>query len=159
MLRKKLVILVGIPGSGKSTWAQNHVNFNTAWVSRDYIRFSMLSDNEDYFAHEKEAYNEYVDLIQHNIDERDEITTIIADATHLNWASRNKLLKQLDLQNVDVETIFFNTSLKTCLRRNELREGRHFVPEKVIRRFSHMITNPNTDPFHYTNMTEIKEEE
>ena len=46
---KKLFLLCGVPGSGKSTWAQSQVDKHSGIVcSRDAVRFSIIKDNEDY---------------------------------------------------------------------------------------------------------------
>ena len=49
--------MVGIPGSGKSTWAKARCKNNphAAYISRDEIRFSLLKDEEEYFAKENGA--------------------------------------------------------------------------------------------------------
>lgn len=57
---KKIYLLCGIPGSGKSTWAKNHLDDNSIWISRDLIRFSMVSEEEEYFSKEKEVFKEFI---------------------------------------------------------------------------------------------------
>ena len=50
-------IMSGVPGCGKSTWARKFAseNDNVVHISRDEIRFSLLKDGEDYFAHEDDV--------------------------------------------------------------------------------------------------------
>ena len=50
-----LYVLCGIPGSGKSHFCKNHKD-DAVHVSRDAIRFALLEDDDDYFAHEDEVY-------------------------------------------------------------------------------------------------------
>ena len=78
----------------------------------------------------------------------------MVDATHLNWASRHKTLRNLHLSNVDVIPVVFNLPLRVCLSRNEQREGRARVPDSVIRRMFHQRTDPSSDPFEYANIVE-----
>ena len=48
----KLLILIGIPGSGKSTWAKDYVKYNDNWVRvnrddfRDMLKTSQVCENK-----------------------------------------------------------------------------------------------------------------
>ena len=48
----KLFILMGAPGSGKSTWVKNHMTLNDSYISRDDVRFSMVPEGDEYFSKE-----------------------------------------------------------------------------------------------------------
>ena len=52
----RLYVMVGCPGSGKSTWAKKHLP-NTYYVSRDEVRFSI----SEYSAEEQ---RDYVDILK-----------------------------------------------------------------------------------------------
>ena len=153
---KKVWLLCGIPGSGKSYWAANFINRNpnTAYISRDEVRFSVITDNEDYFSHENEVFNLFITRINNAINKK-ENENIIIDATHLNWQSRRKVLNRLH-ETWNVTAVFFAIPLEVCLARNEKREGRAKVPRGVIRRMYYQQTNPKTDPFPYKEVIEIK---
>ena len=60
MKTKQLYLMMGAPGSGKSTWIKNHLNSQDVYISRDEIRFAKLKDGEDYFAHEGNVYAEFL---------------------------------------------------------------------------------------------------
>lgn len=150
-----LWILVGLPGSGKSTAAARFVKDNPDYihVSRDVIRFAMLGNNDDYFKYEKAVYKEFIGQIQMGLDSG---KNVIADATHLNKNSRLKLLEALhDLDKINVNCCYFSTSLETCLKRNSYREGRAKVPENVIKNMYKSLTNPIFDPYNYHIVKEI----
>jgi len=145
--QKQLIIMCGAPGSGKSTWVEkNFMSFPgyTKVVSRDQIRFSMLKDDEDYFAHENEVYNKFIEEIKDGLENCD---TTIADATHLNIASRTKLLRNLgeSLKGIKVKAIAIKPSLQTCLTRNEKREGHNRVPRSQLCRMWYQFTIPTLD--------------
>ena len=95
---KQFYIMCGIPGSGKSTFAKKITeiyekhNISIETVSRDEIRFSLIKPGEDYFSKEKEVFSIYIENLKKSLNNNN-IT--IADATHLNFASRKKLLTPL----------------------------------------------------------------
>lgn len=156
MNAKRVLLLCGVPGSGKSYWAKNSFMpyiSHAAYISRDEVRFSMITDEDEYFSKENAVFTEFIRRINTAIDDP-EITSIVVDATHLNWASRHKTLRNLHLSNVDVIPIVFNLPLEVCLERNKQREGRARVPDSVIRRMFHQRTDPSTDPFEYAEIVE-----
>lgn len=142
-----LYILCGASGSGKSTWAQSFIKdaVDTKWVSRDKIRFSLLKEDEDYFAHEKEVFTIFVKSI---VDGLKNDWNVIADATHLNIASRKKLIQGIDTRgykNYEIVYVIFNTDVNTCIERNKAREGRSNVPESTIRNMCRDFRAPTKD--------------
>ena len=145
--------MVGMPGSGKSYWLKEN-----AWpqsvVSRDKIRFSMLKEGEDYFEHEPEAYREFVKQIQEKLD--GDFGRVYADATHISWASRRKLLNRLNLEGVKVHIILIKTGLKECKYNNSLREGKERVDESVIEDFYNWFEDPKLDRYDYESITEVR---
>ena len=157
MKRKKVFLLVGIPGSGKSTWAQQRVKLNShsTWISRDTVRFSMVKEDEEYFAHENEVFDEFVRYINEAIML---YSYVYVDATHINANSRNKVLKRLNLEDCEVIPVNFIVSLETAIKRNDKRAGRSFVPRAVIRRMYHQFSPASLDenPL-YTEIWNIKE--
>ena len=142
---KKIYILCGVPGSGKSTWARKQVeelDGKGIIISRDAIRFSMLGDDDAYFAHEDAVFDEFIKKIQEAINDQ-EHTSIFIDATHLNEKNRNKVLSRIWRMGDDVIIgVYFDVPLEECLRRNALRTGRTLVPETVIKNMYESLTKP-----------------
>ena len=135
-----LFIMMGAPGAGKSTFIKNLKTESHITISRDEIRFSMVKENEPYFLKEKEVYKEYIRLINEHLSQNHDV---IADATHLNVASRNKLINCITAPNVNIHVVWIKTTLETCLKQNELRKGtRAYVPPSVITRMHQSIEGP-----------------
>lgn len=132
MKQKKVYLMVGIPGSGKSTWIKSQLEkTGGAWISRDEVRFSMVKENEEYFSKENDVFAQWIKNI--NIAIKDEsIENIYVDATHISEASRNKTLLRLNLSNADVVPVVMATPLDLCIERNAQRSGRSCVPVSVI---------------------------
>lgn len=137
---KTLILTVGIPASGKDTYIEKNNYTNIPVVSRDVIRFQMLASNKgDYFSKEKEVWKEYVYQIQCYLNNN---SSVIADATHINEASRNKLLNALNLDGTDINIIYFDVPMATCLERNVKRTGLARVPDEAIQQMAHQLTKP-----------------
>ena len=82
--KKKLYVMVGIPGSGKSTFLKNHnIFFNEPYkiISRDEIRYSIISDEDEYFSKENEVFKKFIEEIKNSLLINEET---YADATHIN---------------------------------------------------------------------------
>ena len=157
MKQKNLFLLVGVPGSGKSYFCNKKIaeNKNTIHISRDEIRFSMLGEDENYFAQEAKVFECFAEQVQKAIDSI-EYTDIYVDATHLNPKGREKILDCLDLSNVNIIPIVFHTPLATCISRNNNREGRAKVPSSVIRRMYFSLKNPTLDEkYKYKKIIEV----
>ena len=145
MKKTKLYLMCGIPGSGKSTYLKTRFIQPPVVVSRDEIRFKMVREDEEDFSHEKEVYNEFINQI---IQELKFFQEVFVDATHLNEASRTKLLRSLggNLKDVEVNIIWIKVPLEVALKQNENRKGtRAYVPETVIRRMASQITVPTKE--------------
>lgn len=157
-MSKKLFLLCGVPGSGKSTWAKSQVDKHGGIVcSRDAVRFSIIKDNEEYFSHEDEVFEQWIEKINFCIS-CDCFDNIYVDATHISRKSRQKTLSHLDLKDVDIIPVWFNISPKTCLERNDNRTGRAFVPKSVIRRMGETIEPPShSEIFKYADIIEVRE--
>lgn len=143
MNKPKLIIMVGIPGSGKSTFAQNYIkdanNMSTVWVSRDEVRYSLISGTDEYFAKEKDVFKIFVKKINTALAEGKDA---IADATHINAQSRKKLLSSITVPDIQIEACVMETSLQECLANNEKREGRARVPKAAILRMYRQFEYP-----------------
>lgn len=126
-----LYVMCGVPGSGKSYFAKQITQaIHTKLISRDEIRFSMLKDDDEYFAKENLVFHRYMELINKNL-KNDQ--SVIADATHLTPGSRRKLLNNLTVKPTSIVCFYFDLPLDVCLSRNVVRPGREQVPEETMK--------------------------
>lgn len=151
-MTQELRVMVGIPASGKSTLIEKEVSYleeerkTTAVVSRDAVRFSMLKEGEDYFAHEDEVFEEFIRQINECMELG--IDVVFADATHISPGSRFKLLSKL-LPDPNTHLVFevMNTPVAECLNRNLQREGLARVPNSAIRNMAKGFRIPTVSEF------------
>ena len=94
---KELVLMMGVPGSGKSTYARNTIKTGDIYISRDEIRYSMLTDEDDYFAKENEVIKTFIQYIDEALADTQHQGKVYADATHLSPKGRAQILNQLYL--------------------------------------------------------------
>ena len=133
MKQKKVWLLAGIPGSGKSTWAREQIaKYGGVHCSRDEIRFSLLKEGEDYFSHEDEVIRLWTEKVHQAILSPD-VGDVYIDATHLTEKARRKVIDSLPTANYEIITVIFHIPLEVCLERNEKRTGRAYVPPQTIR--------------------------
>ena len=105
MEKKRIFILSGPAGVGKSTWITQRIfNYGGIHISRDKVRFDMVSEDEDYFAREDEVFNEWIRQCQEAID-GDIHRDIYIDATHISDRSRAKTINCLNINRDEVMLI------------------------------------------------------
>ena len=157
-----LFMMIGAPGSGKSYFAKEKLRpliENCDYVSRDEIRFSLMKDGDVYFAHERETYNIFIKSISDSLMSS---RNVIADAIHINWPSRRKLINNLkkiiNLDGIDVVPVMVSCSRETALKRNSGREGLACVPDNVITTAFDQMTDPANDPFKYSAILRVRNE-
>ena len=144
-------LMCGIPASGKTTWINAEVarqmeeNRSAVRVSRDDIRKVMIGDGE-YFSKEKEVFKAFIDEINECIKLGFE--DIYIDATHINKASRHKVLSQLKPNHSStliIEVMPF--VVEKCIEFNNKREGFAKVPEEAIRNMNEKWEEPTIEEF------------
>lgn len=129
----KMIILIGLPASGKTTWAKDFIsqaNIDHSWirVCRDDIRFML--QNVDFIVENEKLVS--------SIEESTVRTalafgkSVVIDATNIKKRYRNQWHKIAKEYNVNVvEEKFFSVSLNECIDRNNKRDRK--VPESVIK--------------------------
>lgn len=163
----KLIIMCGVSGSGKSTYAKKLCEENAAkgekyaYISRDEIRRRFLEGEEnvkDMFMYEDKVYYHFVLSIAARLRREN----VVADATFLTPKARLKLLnalkKYIDLSKVQVECIVVETEEETCRERNMKREKSIRTPKEVITNMAKVFRHPKETEYNYNKITKIKGE-
>ena len=138
-----LYLMMGCPGSGKSTFIKNKIknkDSKCAIISRDEIRFSITKPDEPYFAHENEVCAAMWEKINVELANG---KNVFVDQTSLTVRSRKWLLQHVKVKYDHLNIIWVDASLETCLARNKARYGTMaFVPEESLIRMYKSIVPP-----------------
>lgn len=138
--QKTIYLMVGIPGSGKSTWIQAHVDSSWIVLSPDTIleqRYNYQWTPERAAEAWAESYRNFGALLI-------EGATIVWDATLISPMIRAAILHTAKGAGYRVEAVFCDTSVEICLERNAKRK-REPVPESIIRRMADSLIVPTME--------------
>jgi predicted kinase len=126
-----VIVLVGLPGSGKSTWAAKQ---GLPVLSSDAIRELIADDVGDQTIH-RQVFAAIRFLLKQRIAAGRPVTCI--DATHLTPWERRAYLRMKD---VAVEAVYFDVPAEVCKERN--RRRKRVVPDEVIDKMARKLVRP-----------------
>jgi predicted kinase len=145
----ELVMLCGIPCSGKSTYVEKLKKL-------DYWKDAVVLSTDNYIEKEAQSlgltYNQIFDDVISDatrelelafIEAKDKGKNIIWDQTNLSIKARKKKLAKLPSLYAR-GVIYFDITLEEALRRNENREGK-YIPKSVLKRMYHQFEVPTIE--------------
>jgi len=135
--RQKIIVLVGLPGSGKSTYAERQ---GVTPLSSDLIRQLLADDATDQSIHAR-VFNCMRYLLRHRLAIGRPVTYM--DATHLTPGEREPYIRIARAYGCDVEAIFFDSPLEICMERNRSRV--RIVPEEAMQMMAAKLTPPTVE--------------
>ena len=136
-----LTMLIGIPGSGKSTYCANFLKQfpQTVYLSSDAMRLKLFG-NEEYQASNTEVFDAMEAAAKQALREGKDV---LLDATNLLARNRKNTLDFVKaIPGANAKAVVFKVPLKVCLERNRNRS--RVVPESVIRRMRRQMELPST---------------
>lgn len=127
----KMLIMVGLPGSGKSSWVKQNRPDNTIVVSRDNIRLAQYGvywskDVDENFITKIER-QQIIAALENGYD-------VISDNTNLTKSYVQRLVHLASQFGATVEFRYFDAAPPTCIEYDKNRDKK--VGEKVINRMA-----------------------
>ena len=149
MNRPTLILLCGIPGSGKTTYAEKYIkeHHNTVHISSDKIRAELWGDE----ATQGDA-NEVFSLMQSRaIDALNNGQSVVYDATNVTRKDRSYIIS-LCPKFAKIECHIIWAPIETCIERDAARErtvGKEVI-DRMLKRFQAPYYDEGIDEIHFT---------
>ena len=147
-----VVLAIGLPGSGKSSWFKRH---NIHPLSSDLLRELLFDDALE---------QRFQDLVFSNLRSMLKARLIArrpmnyVDATNLTPHDRHSWIKLAKDYGYDVQGLFFDVPLEVCMERHQ-RRGRA-VPEDIMRKMAGKLKPPTFDEgFSKITVVRVKQKE
>lgn len=133
----RIIVLCGLPASGKSHYAARFGGGQIVKLSSDEIREKVFGDVSS------QKYNGYVFSIMRMTAEKvlSAGCDVLIDSTNILARYRKPWIDIGRRLGVPVVCIFINPDLKECLRRNSQRERR--VPDDIIEKMYCQLEPPD----------------
>lgn len=132
------MVLVGLPGSGKSTWVARQAGAGV--LSSDEIRRWLSDDAANQTIH-RQVFATLRYLLRRRLELRRPLTFI--DATNLTRRERRPYVKIGEIYDCDVEAVFFDVPVEVCQERNRARA--RVVPEPAIEDMARRLAPPSVE--------------
>ncbi len=132
----KIAVLVGLPGSGKSTYLER---IGAIGLSSDAIRLWLADDENDQTIHDR-VFQTLRYLLRQRLMIGRPATYI--DATNLTPQERAPYIGIGKAFGCQVEAVYFDIPLEICQERNAARS--RVVPEDVMRAMAAKLVPPST---------------
>jgi len=131
----RVVLLVGLPGSGKSTWLEQ---IGAGALSSDTVRRWLADDETDQTIHDR-VFQTMRYLLRHRLQLGRPVTYI--DATNLTPAERQPYIGIGRSYGCEVEAVYFDVPLAVCRERNARRH--RVVPEEALEKMAARLVPPS----------------
>lgn len=145
---KTFILLSAIPGSGKSTWAEQYrlTHENVFVVSSDAIRKELTGEFKN-LTHEKEVWEKFSEYINKYRDQENDVT-VIADST--NILNKFRIFYGQNVVGFDKKIlVVIKKNIDQTLKTNHLRSESRIIPDNVIENMFEAWEEPDDNCLSY----------
>jgi predicted kinase len=147
-----VILAIGLPGSGKSSWFKRH---KITPLSSDMLR-GLLFDDPTEQRFQDLIFSNLRSMLKARLVARRPLNYV--DATNLTPHERQSWIKLGHDYGYEVQAVFFDVPLEVCLQRNQRRQ--RVVGEDVMRRMSAKLKPPTFDEgFSKITVVRVKQKE
>lgn len=140
MAKVKLIVMCGLPGSGKSTYAKKLAKKEHAQIiSSDVIRERMFGDASIQTDGNK-VFGRLYYLVSRSLKYR---KSVIVDCINPRPSDRKRYLRYYENQFDESMLVYISTPIEECKRRNRLRE--RVVPDEAIEKQAAKFIEPTEE--------------
>lgn len=142
----KLILLTGLPGSGKSTFVKNNIDNSIIVICADDFRKVITGQN--FFINAEEfVWASVKTAVRVLINSH----SILLDETGLSVSSRKQWINIAKEAGVPIVSIFIDTPFEECVTRNNSRERK--VPQDVMDYMKEILISPSVEEGFYEAIT------
>jgi bifunctional polynucleotide phosphatase/kinase len=122
---QQIIIMMGYPGSGKSTIAKN------------------ICKNENFIYIEGDVYKTSTKMINASLQHISKKKSVVFDATHSSSKKRQEYVELGKKYNCKIVCIYVSTPLEVAYKRNKLRNYEKYVPKIAYSVYSKNYEEPS----------------
>lgn len=138
----RFLMLIGLPGSGKSTYAANVAASDRNWI---HLSSDRIAENNFAARDSANLQSVFSEMYQQTVLALEAGNNVLYDATNLASQKRKSFLNRIQSHHAETQAVVFLTPYTTLKERNHKRSGRDRVPDQVMDRYIKGFQFPKRD--------------